>query len=160
MESYSEVFRHAKDKLKVADYGVTKIFQMSRDPKVVCSAIHNLHEAQVRALDALLLFERTYKRVPAYPVGHLETKLRLFSEYCIKRYNLSEDMVKDIRQVALWEMEAKSKPSSLSSDSRLVFSEDGFPSSAVPVKSVREMVVRSGSFLEAVEKVVQHVGVD
>lgn len=155
MEPFSDAFRQARDKVKIADYGLTKILQLSRDPNVVRSAIQNLHDAQVRGIDAVLLFERTYKRVPAYPVGHLETKLRLFSDYCVKRYKLSEDIVKDIRLVAEWVAMAKQKAPSITADSRLVFSDGGYQVSHLPLSAVKSMVVKTTSFIDAVEKVVQ-----
>ena len=159
MEAYGDAFRQAKDKVKVADYSVSKVFPMTKDPQVLRSCLTNLHEAQVRALDALLLFERTYKRVPAYPVGHLETKLRLFGDYCAKRYNLQEDMIDHIRSVKELATLAAAQAPSLSGDGRrLIFREDGFQVKAVPFSDVKIMISRASAFVESIGKVVQHDG--
>lgn len=155
MESFIDAFSQAKDKLKVADYSLNKILQMSRDANVVRQAISNLHESQVRAVDAVLLHERRYKRVPAYPMGHLETKLRLFSQYCVKRYGLDEGVVKDIRLVNEWVLSVEGKPVSLSSDSRLVITDSGFHGSSIPLAQLKSMVVKTNSFIEGLAKVVQ-----
>lgn len=160
MESFTEAFRQAKDKAKVADYGVNRILAMSRDANVVRSALVNVRDAQERAVDAILLYERVYKRVPAYPVGHLETKLRLFSQYCIKRYKFTDDIVKDIRLVNEWVRSSEGMPISLSPDNRLVISDGGFQSQSVPLAGIKSMIVKANSFIDSVGKVVQNVGSD
>ncbi|MEK6961370.1 MAG: hypothetical protein AABX47_09450 [Nanoarchaeota archaeon] len=160
MESFTEAFRQAKDKVKVADYGVNRILAMSRDANVVRSALVNVRDAQERAVDAILLYERVYKRVPAYPVGHLETKLRLFSQYCIKRYKFTDETVKDIRLVNEWVRSSEGLQISLSSDNRLVISDGGFQSQSVPLAGIKSMIVKANSFIDAVGKVVQNVGSD
>lgn len=156
MEAFADAFRQAEDKLKVADYGLGKVFSMTKDPSVIRSAIINLHDAQVRSLDALLLFERTYKRVPAYPVGHLETKLRLFSEHCVKRYGLSEDMVAAIREGQEWASVAKVHPPQVSPDNRVIFRLEGFQVMTLSLASIKEKLAKTSIFAQKIKEVLTH----
>lgn len=156
MEAFGDAFRQALDKIKVADYSLAKVFPMTKDPSVIRSAIINLHEAQVRSIDALLLFERTYKRVPAYPVGHLETKLRLFSEYCVKRYGLREDMIRLIREAREWAQHAKDRVPVVSPDARIIFPLEGFRVMSLTFPSLKSQIGATSSFIEQVGQVIAH----
>lgn len=156
MEAFGDALRQAQDKLKIVDYSLAKVFPMTKDPKVIRSAIVNLHDAQVKSLDALLLFERTYKRVPAFPPRHVETKLRLFSEYCVKRYGLNQDMVLEIRELKQWAANALEGTPHISPDGRVQFRLEGFQVMNVPIAKLKSMLSSASSFHGRVTEVINH----
>lgn len=154
MEAFWDALKQAQDKLKIVDYSLAKVFPMTKDPTVIRSVMVNLHEAQVKSLDALLLFERTYKRVPAFPPKHVETKLRLFSEYCVKRYGLNQNMVNEFREVRQWAANAKEGVPHMSPDGKVQFRLEGFQVMNVPLSKLKSSLASTSLFHERVKEVI------
>ncbi len=66
MDEFLNQLQAAKKKIMVADHMLTQTYPLVKDPKLLLAVLENASTGMQMAMDTLLGFERTYKRIPPY----------------------------------------------------------------------------------------------
>lgn len=79
----------AENKLKIADHLLSTTFAIVKDPKLLVSVIDALYQAMDISINAILEFEKSFKKLDYSENG----KLELFRRKIITKYGLDPKMV-------------------------------------------------------------------
>ncbi|MFT7615907.1 MAG: hypothetical protein ACI8Y7_000734 [Candidatus Woesearchaeota archaeon] len=66
MDTYQDSLQKSKHYVRVCDHILSVTYPVVNEPKVLLSALENVFLAATKAMSALLLFERGFKRVPPF----------------------------------------------------------------------------------------------
>ena len=98
MEIFFEQIEEAKKAVKLADHLTYVTFPLIGDDKIMNMITDNLQISLLKALDALLNYEKYYKRVVSVPES-FEDKLSVFKNEVSKRYDISSESLLAIREI-------------------------------------------------------------
>ncbi len=147
----------ANNKLSTADHLAYTTYPTVREPKLLLSIIEDIFVGVSAGMDAILLYERMFKRVPPH-TSDLMTRIDVFKTKCAERYNFNREvmvMLIDIQR--LLEFNRKSAMQIAKRDKLVIF-EDDYRMKSITIESVKNYLTLSKPFIEKVNKVLVNVG--
>ena len=109
MEQFQEQRESAIRKLANADHMLNMTYPLVKDPRLLLAIVENLFLAMTNAMNSILYYERTFKKIPAFP-ENFEFKLKLFSEQCVQKYKIEKESVPILRKLKQIILEHKKSP--------------------------------------------------
>ncbi|MFC1691355.1 hypothetical protein ACFL0W_04190 [Nanoarchaeota archaeon] len=97
MREYEDLLHKAQKELRVGDHLLTQSFPVLKDTKILLGVLHNLCNAVNSGMDALLMYERIFKRIPPYQET-FHYKLEIFKEIAQKN-SFDKNYVKIIQDL-------------------------------------------------------------
>jgi|SRR3989338_1047224 len=99
----------ANQHFKIADHIAYVTYPLVKDQKLAVSILENLNQSALSAIDALMHYERLYKRIGLFP-DNFEIKMQLFKTKIAPQYNIDRShivLLEELRQLALERKESK-----------------------------------------------------
>ncbi len=107
--------------LKTADHLAYVTYPLLKDNKLIITILENLSEASVNAIEALLYYERNYKRIQHFP-SDFKSKIEIFKLTC-NYYNIPRNYIALIQDIYnLIEKRKTSKMEFIKSDKYVIWS--------------------------------------
>ena len=138
MEIFSEQIEEAKKALKVADHLTYVTFPLIGDEKIMNMITDNLQISLIKSVDALLNYEKYYKRIIAVP-ENFEDKFGVLKTEVSKRYNITNEtllVIRDINEVV--NNRKKTGAEFLKKDNVLMFNE--YKTKTLNLKKIKDYI--------------------
>ena len=81
MEEHKLLMKESLQLLNTADHLAYMTYPLLDDPKLLITITKNLYNALMKSVEAILVYERTYKRIPSF-VNSYSDKMHIFRETC------------------------------------------------------------------------------
>jgi hypothetical protein len=92
MERFLQLVKEANRAFETADHLAYVTYPLVNDNKLIISIAENLFKALTTGMEAILYYDRIYKRIMHIPPD-FHGKLELFKQNSIPRYNISREIV-------------------------------------------------------------------
>jgi hypothetical protein len=91
MQDVINTLNQANKLLKTADHLAYVTYPLLKDNKLIIMILENLSEATIKLMEALLYYERNYKRIQHFP-SDFKSKMEIFKLSC-NHYNIPRNYV-------------------------------------------------------------------
>ncbi|QQG38870.1 MAG: hypothetical protein HYS32_00155 [Candidatus Woesearchaeota archaeon] len=154
MEEHARLIKEAQRFFTAADHMTYMTYPVVNDPKLLVTISQNLFNALMHSAEALLYFERLYKRIPPYSTNFMD-KIEMLKNKCADRYNLPREAIQalvDLREIL--EEHQTSAIEIRKNDKFLIFNQDYQKMRALNLIKVKEFLHHSRVFIEKIERIV------
>lgn len=152
MENFTEQIEEAQKALKVADHLTYVTFPLIGDDKIMTMITDNLHLSLMKAIEAILNYDKYYKRISNIPED-FENKFDIFKNDIAKRYNINQEtifMIKEIKEIT----DSRKKPNTLLKKENYVFFTEQHKMRTVNIKKMKEYINTTKLFISKVNTIV------
>ncbi len=156
MHEASVLLSEANKQLRTADHLTYVTYPLIKDNKLMISITESLAEATKKAVDAVLLYDREYKRIMLIPQD-FTSKLEIFRKSCMPRYSINSsylNLIHDLREIQEARKTAKME---FTRQDKFVLSQDNFKLRTLTYQNVKNFVNLTKSFFEKVNSIIQNV---
>lgn len=153
MEKLRQLIKGAKESLNIADHLAYVTYPQVKEMKLLYLVIENLYRASSKAMDALLRYERLYKRIPVVQ-GSFDYELELFKD-SIERYAIDRHCVLLIQDLKSIVEARKRSPIEFARRDRFVICSDNYDMRVLDQQKVRNFVAETKEFIEKVNKAIR-----
>ncbi len=157
MENYHSAILAAKEDLKLADHMINVTYKLVTDPKMLLSVMHRLMRAVTNIIHAIVEYERSYKRISAYPAD-FESVYKIFKSHCTKRYNFNIEYIKVIEEIRDIMRKHKESPIEFSRNNKLVICTDNYRMRVITIDKIKKYINKAKLFQKDVERLVTKHG--
>jgi hypothetical protein len=115
-------------------------YPLVKDVKLIVTIAENLHQALVTAMDAILYYDRLYKRISQLP-ENFNSRFDIFKRSCVPRYNIERDhlvIINDLRQLVICNNKYRKMK-------------------VITIEKMKGYLVQSKSFMEKINNVLKHI---
>ncbi len=98
MDLFLEQIEEAKKALRIADHLAYVTFPLIGDEKITNMITNNLQISAIKSLEALLNYEKYYKRISNIPET-FDDKFDIFKMEVSKRYNIGSEIIFTIKEI-------------------------------------------------------------
>ncbi len=101
MEEVKITLDEANKLFRQADHLVYVTYPLLQETKLIITISENLSKSLILAMDALLCYERLYKRIPLFP-ENFESRFDIFKRKVASRYSIDRDhlvLINDLRKL-------------------------------------------------------------
>ena len=156
MHEVSECLNKANKLLKTADHLVYVTYPLVKDNKIIITITDNLLDAMTNAMEALLKYDKYYKRIQYLPED-FKSKLEMFKTSCAPRYKLnmaSLSLINDLKD--LQDLRKKSTME-FSRNDKYIITQENFNVKTLTYQKVKDWVNLSKSFFEKINFILKNV---
>ena len=153
MDIFLEQIEEAKKALKIADHLTYITFPLIGDEKIINMITDNLQISLIKAIEALLNYEKYYKRIVSVP-ENFEDKFYIFKDEVSKRYNINNETilsVKDINEIA--NNRKKSHTNFLKKDNFVLFTNE-YKVKTLNLKKIKDYINIAKVLINKVDMVI------
>jgi len=153
MEEYNILMKESLQLLNTADHLAYMTYPMLDDPKLLITIVKNLYNALMKSVEAILIYERTYKRIPGFTDSYSD-KMHMFRETCLDKYDLSREgflVLKDLKEIL--DEHSKSTVEFRRKDSFVICS-DNFRLKTLNLVRVKDLIYKSKPFIEKANRMI------
>jgi hypothetical protein len=157
MEKFQESLKKAKQETHVADHMIFVTYNVVNNPRLLFSAMKKILVSMLFALDALLQYERLFKRISAIPQTYT-SKLLLLKKHC-QKYKLSQNYIYLIKELNDLIVEHEKSPVEFSRKKRFVICSRDYRMKTITINKIKEYLSRNKAFLKDVEAITRKNGI-
>ncbi|MCF7865849.1 hypothetical protein K9M18_00235 [Candidatus Woesearchaeota archaeon] len=154
MERFQELREKAKQDIRKADHLLTTTYSLIQEPKILLSVANNLFIALENTMTALLEYERTFKRIPAFSES-FDLKFTLYKNKLEPKYNLNKDfsrMLQDLNEIV--KAHGKS-PIEFSRKDKYVICSDSYEVRTLSQQDLKRMLSKAKVFIELINNITK-----
>ncbi len=154
MEKFQEARDKAVKNLKIADHMVSVTYPLLKDNRLLLAAMENLFLSLSNAMNAILYYDRLFKRVPPF-ADTFDVKLNLFKTKCAPRYSLKPahaQLIKEIRNILVYH---KKSPVEFSRKDTFVICSSDYRLRTITQKDLKVYLGEAKVFIQLMTEIVQ-----
>ena len=154
MEQFQEARDKALKNLKIADHMVTVTYPLLKDNRLLLAATENLFLSVSNAMNAILYYDRLFKRVPPF-ADTFEVKFNLFKRKSSQRYHLKPthaQLIKEVRDILVHH---RKSPVEFSRKDAFVICSSDYRIRTISQKDLKEYLGKAKVFIQLMLKIVQ-----
>lgn len=156
MEKYAVLIQEANKHYNNADHMVYMTYPLVNDPKLIIAIAENLYKALMNAVDAVIEYEYTYKRIDRLPTT-FEEKIEEFKEIS-RTYNFERSIILILKELkALIDFRQKS-PIEFIRKSNFVICDKNYSTRMINLKKMKENIAEVKPFLTKANGVLRKNG--
>lgn len=156
MEEVAKKLQEANKLLKTADHLAYVTYPLVKDNKLIITILENLSLALINAMDALLYYDRLYKRIPPFSTN-FNAKLDLFKRKCVSRYEMDNSYIKLIEELKqLIEERKKSSMEFIRKDKYVLFNRN-LRTKTITLDAAKKYLNESKPFFNKVNTILKDV---
>jgi hypothetical protein len=99
MEKFLQLVKESNRTFETADHLAYVTYPLVNDNKLILSIAENLFKALTTGMDAILYYDRLYKRIMHLPID-FNSKLEVFKESCLPRYSIGREIIPIFNELA------------------------------------------------------------
>jgi hypothetical protein len=154
MDHYDKLKDLAKKKLQIADHMLTMTYPFVQDPRLLLTVLENIFQAMHYGLAAVVNFERTYKRVPAFQDTFV-SQLHIFEQHCQQTYGFQKEDLDVLQEVRSLIEGHKKSPIEFSRKDKFVICTPDYDMKSITLDNIKDYITHTKSFLHKVDTIVQ-----
>lgn len=154
MENYKKLAQDAVLLMKGADHLIYVTYPMIKDSKMLLGIIKNIYDASLKAMDSILIYERTYKRLPVY-AEDFYGNLDLIKLHCMPKYSLPREFIQIIKDIKELLNDHKKSPVEFRRKDSFVIASENYKLRSVDINKVKAYLAGTKPFVEKIARVVQ-----
>ena len=116
--------------------------------------MENIQLSFLQGMDALLEYERLYKRIMPLP-QNFESRFDIFRDKLINKYDITSQEVELIRMLRETIQAHKSSPIEFSRPDKFVICSENYRMKTISVQEIKQYILAAKSFLRKVENIVK-----
>lgn len=153
MELYETYLKKAISFFKTADHLVYVTMPVVRDNKLFMTVLDNMHMALVSGMNAVLEYERLYKRIMPL-ADNFESRFEVFKRM-MGRYGFINE-----EAVTIWELkrfieERKEAPVEFTRSGKFVICSDNYRMKTISIEEIKKYLSITKNFLLKINRVVK-----
>lgn len=149
MEKHQVAKLRAERHMKIADHMLTQTYPLLKDPKLLLAVVENIFMAMRYSMEALLYFDRYYKRIPPFQENY-ESKFNMFRARLQQRYGILPEHVTTMQNVRELIMQHKNSPVEFTRGDRFVICSDSFGMKTIDVEQIKKFIGSAKNFCSQV----------
>lgn len=153
MKKLIENLNEAKTIIQTNDYMLYRVFPLINDQKMLINISLELKKAVTKCINTILQYEYIYKRITLYknPAKNLE----IFENKCAKRYGLSLEEIRLIRD--LFNLVKKHESSSMEfvKENKVVILNDNMDKEVLDLEKTKKFLIISKSLLKKASSIIK-----
>lgn len=153
MEKFIENINNAEKIVQTIDHMIYVTFPLIKDKKLLIKIILDSKIAVSNCISSILQYEYLFKRISLYKDP--KTNFRIFEQKCAKRYQISEEEIKQILE--LFDIVKKHKESSfefMKNEKVVILSED-LTQKIITIEKTKEFLILSKNILKKTKDTIQ-----
>ncbi|MBS3164500.1 hypothetical protein J4439_03645 [Candidatus Woesearchaeota archaeon] len=159
MEEFQAAREKALHNLRIADHMTSVTYPLLKDNKLLIAAMENLFLSVSGAMSAILLHDRTFKRVPPF-ADTFEVKFTVFRTKCMTHHGIGADSARLIQELREILVQRKKSPIEFSRRDTFVICSDDYRIRTLTHRDVKDFVARAKVFIHTMVKLTgQHEGI-
>ncbi|MAF50632.1 MAG: hypothetical protein CMH64_00940 [Nanoarchaeota archaeon] len=151
---YRDLVKGAIRSIKRADHLTYMTLPLVKDNKLILSIMENIQLSFLQGMDALLEYERLYKRIMPLP-QNFESRFDIFRDKLINKYDITSQEVELIRMLRETIQAHKSSPIEFSRPDKFVICSENYRMKTISVQEIKQYILAAKSFLRKVENIVK-----
>ena len=155
MQEVSNSLKEANKLLRTADHLVYVTYPLIKDNKLIITITENLAEGMKKAMDALLYYDKYYKRIMILP-HDFQSKMNIFKESCT-RYNINLNYLNLLRDLNELQNAHKKSTMEFVRNDKYVITENNFNIKTLTYQKAKEYVNSSKPFFAKINFLLQNV---
>ena len=144
---------HARTHIKIADHMLTQTFPLVKDTKLLLAAADNVFQAVKYSMDAILYYERLFKRIPPFS-NTFVSKLNIFEARCTRRYDFPAEYLTLIKELYDIVEKHKNSPVEFSRDNKFVICTDTYRMKTITAEQLKKYIETTKGFVTQMEQMV------
>ncbi|MEK6940384.1 MAG: hypothetical protein AABW49_00590 [Nanoarchaeota archaeon] len=152
MEEIKALLELANRKLQTADHLTYVTYNLVKENKLLIGIMENIYDSLVAGMDAILRYDRMYKRIPIYSKD-IHTRIELFRLKSGPRYKFDVSQINLIEELRCVLAEHKNSPFELSRDDKFIMFNVSFKANALSIETIKKYINQAKIFMSKVNKV-------
>ena len=152
MEKVKELIIKANKSLKTADHLTYITYKLVNDPKLTIAILENINLTLVSAMEAVLHFDRLFKRIQPYP-QNFDSKFQVFKESCVPRYNISTKHLILIQEIKSILEKHKESPMEFIRKDKFVIASSAYRLQTISINTIKKYLADTKGFMEEVKNI-------
>ena len=147
----------ANQHFQAADHMASVTYNLLKDQKLFIAIAENLHLSFSLAIDALLQYERLYKRIPPYSENP-DAKLEVFRQKVAPLYNLNRGYLIVVEELRELVQGRKSAPMEfVRQDKYVICNQDYSKITTITLEKLKSYINESKPFMRKLNLILQNV---
>ena len=146
MEKFIELVNEAKKAFNVADHTTYVTYHLVKDPKLISMILENLYLSLYNAMEAILYYDRLYKRISPLPEG-FGLRYTIFKNKCAPRYNITKQEVNLILELKELIEEHKKSSIELVKKDKLVILSHNYKKQTMHIDKIKKNLIQAKPFI-------------
>tara|TARA_Y100000034_G_scaffold122372_1_gene167747 strand:+ start:964 stop:1446 length:483 start_codon:yes stop_codon:yes gene_type:complete len=142
--------------VKRADHMFYVTYPLMKDNKLIITMAENVNNGMLCAMDALLMYERLYKRISLYPED-FKVKMDMFKGSIARRYNIHRDHIVLIQDLKKFLEERKKSGVEFVKNDKYVLFNQKRELKSLGIDKLKENLNMSKDFLKKVNGILTNV---
>ena len=154
MEKFKEIVREANKAFNVADHTTYVTYNLVKDPKLILVILENLYLSLYKAMEAVLYYDRLYKRIFPLPEG-FGLRFNIFRNKCAVRYNITKeeaDLMLELKELV---EQHKRSPMEFIRKDKLVICTRNYRTQTINIEKIKQYVIQAKPFILKVNNILQ-----
>ncbi len=157
MDRVRELLQVANQKINTSDHLTYITYPTVNENKLMISIIENIYMGMVAGMDALLIYERNFKRVPLY-VDDFRAKVELLKSHAAQRYNIDRKYIVAVENLRMLVEAHKKSTTEISHREKFVIFSDTYQMKALTIENVKSYLILAKEFVDKVNRVLANAG--
>ena len=154
IEKWDKDLEEAKEHFKTADHLIYMTYPLLKDIKIIISTTENLYQSMVCGMNAILEYDRLYKRISMLP-DDFESRFNIFKSNSAPRYNIEREhilLIKDLRDII---EHRKKSPMEFIRKDKFVIADGLYRMKTLTYEKVKDFVNKAKPFVIKVNKILK-----
>jgi len=152
MEQFHQMIQEANKYFTIADHLAYVTYPVVKEIKLTLTIAQNLYNAMTKVIDAIILYERFYKRISPVP-DEFETKLDVLRN-CLRRYNINQDYIRTYRELKMILKSHTNSPVEFVKNNKLIICSDSYTEiNTLDIERLKKYVIDVRNFIEETRKI-------
>ncbi len=154
MEQFKMLVAEATRAFQTADHLAYTTYPLVKETKILILIVEQLHRALESGIDAILYYDREYKRIPEYP-DDFQQKLFLFKRYSFERYRFPKESLAALDEIHDLVLKRKEAPMEFKRKEAFVIASRSFRLQTVTIDKVKHYVMETKKFIDKLHEVLR-----
>ncbi|HLP79222.1 MAG TPA: hypothetical protein VK158_01170 [Acidobacteriota bacterium] len=150
MERHDEALVAAKQYVRISEHMLLVTYKITQEPKILVGMVENLFLAAAKGIHAVLLFERTYKRVPMWGES-FAGKIAVFQDHVVGKHGFTNADLELLTGLQDMVVRHKESPVEFSRKKEFIMCDNDYHISKITAQFVDEHIKKTAAFLRKVE---------
>ena len=156
MKEIRIVIDRANGLIKRADHMFYITYPLIKDNKLIITMAENISNGMSHAMDAILMYERLYKRISIYPED-FNVKMGIFRDSIAKRYNIEKEHINLIRDLKMFLEERKNSGAEFMKNDKYAFFNQKQELKSLGLDRIKQNLNMSKEFIRKVNGILTNV---
>ncbi len=153
MESYKQLAKDARKAFDTADHLTYVTYPLVKESRLIITIIEHVNQALQNAMQALLVYERMYKRISYIP-NEFMSRMYMLRQSILPRYKMEEfaSLILELREIM--ENRKKSNMEFIRKEKYFIYANSYSRISSVGIDSIKDYLVKTRRFLDNIDRVL------